>query len=72
MPSVTKVFSESIVVGIIFVLLFLAIHSIDMELNVKSSMSHSGMLRQAFIAGMLGHIIFEYTGINKWYVKQYN
>ena len=71
MPTASKVFIEAIVVGFVFLALFLAVHSVDMSLRKGKSMTHEGMVLQAFVAGLLGHLIFEITSVNKWYAKQY-
>lgn len=71
MPSTKQIMLEGIVVGLSFLILFMIIHVIDMKFRENDAMLHSSIAYQAFLSGLLGHLIFEYTGINKWYVSQY-
>jgi hypothetical protein len=69
--NTSKVLSEAVVVGIAFVLFFFAAHGIHMSVDAKQAMKHQGIFTQAFVAGFMGHIAFELSGVNKWYVRQY-
>ena len=67
-----KITVEAIIVGIAFLFLFMLVHVVDMKfINGNYAMSHTSMAIQAFLAGFIGHITFELTGVNKWYVKRY-
>lgn len=66
-----KVLLEAVVVGIAFTLFFFVAHIINMSVDAKRAMSHQGIFMQAFVAGLMGHIVFDVVGVNKWYAKQY-
>ena len=52
--------TEMLVVGVAFVLLFLACKRLTPDDRLA-----------AFAAGALGHLLFELTGVNAWYAAQY-
>ena len=58
---VSTVLTESIVIGIMNAILILGVTKLNLKLD--SHWLH-------FIAGALIHIIFEYTGGNKWWCTQ--
>lgn len=66
-----KILVEAVIVGVAFTFFFIIAHVIDMSIDPKSAMSHQGIFTQAFVAGLIGHIVFEVSGVNKWYAKQY-
>jgi|LauGreDrversion4_2_1035121.scaffolds.fasta_scaffold311136_2 hypothetical protein len=61
--SFEKVLTEAIVVGILFIVLFYAIEKVFPKFH---------KFIKLFVTASLFHIICEYTGINIWYVKDYN
>lgn len=86
MPDTGTVMVEAVVVGLAFLVLFGSVHHADMWLRpgIKNdivlgqpaehpspAMRHSGMYAQAFIAGVLGHVAFEISGINRMYARNY-
>lgn len=82
MPSIGQVLAEAVVVGVAFVFLFGVVHSVDMwrrpgpmnappQEHPSPAMNHAGLGMQAFVAGFVGHIVFEVTGVNKKYCDNY-
>lgn len=83
---VAKVLGEAVVVGLAFVALFMGVHAMDMSLRPGSeptqlmpppehpspAMQHTGMGAQAFVAGFIGHVLFEVTGLNQTYANNYH
>ena len=72
MPSAAKVVVEALVVGVIFTVVFAVVHMADMSLRPIAAMGHQGLGCQAFAAAALGHILFEVSGLNKYYADNYN
>ena len=60
-----KLLVELVVVGLVFALLFAVLARV---FRVPVSVQ---VLRLAFVAGALGHVLFEFAGVNQWYVRQY-
>ena len=50
--------TEAFVVGLVMMIIFMIIHKYDKNTT-----------RSAFLTGVLGHLMFEYAGANKWYCK---
>lgn len=63
--SLGLVFIEASVVGVFLILLVYIVKQFENYLPIKSE------IVTLFLAGFLFHIIFEYTGVNAWYSKQY-
>ena len=67
-----KVLVEAIVVGVLLLFLYIIVLT-ALSYNDIIKKNHTvHMLFSTFIAGGLFHIICEYTGINMWYVNDYN
>lgn len=71
MPSPTRVALEAVIVGVTFVLLFGIIHAIDMQHRGEKAMTHGALTCHAFLSGAIGHVLFESTGVNRWYAGHY-
>jgi hypothetical protein len=71
MPSASRIATEAIVVGIAFLCLFGAVHSVDMAYRGEKAMTHIALACHAFLSGVLGHIVFEVTGVNRRYADDY-
>ena len=56
--------NEAIAVGVLFVILFAFVHAPMMAAAPEFSMGHAGIGLCAFLAGALGHLMFEYSGLN--------
>jgi hypothetical protein len=71
--SVIVVLTEAAIVGVGLVLLTHIVKKFDNYLpsifSIKTTTAK--LLEIAFISGMLFHLIFEYTGLNLWYSKEY-
>lgn len=65
MPTVSRVFSEAVVVAFGLVLLFYVLC-----LCTQHKVNNTTLINVA-LAGAIFHLICEYTGINKWYVQNY-
>lgn len=71
-PSATRLGVEALVVGLVFVTLFSTVHAADMAYRGRGAMSHGSLALHAFLAGVIGHIAFELTGVNRRYVDLYH
>ena len=71
MPSAKRIATEAIVVGVVFVILFGAVHYADMAHRAERAMTHGALACHAFLSGVLGHLVFELTGINRLYAEHY-
>jgi di/tricarboxylate transporter len=65
------VFLEAFVVGICLVFLVYFINQINIVKQLETYIPIKSDVIVLFISGFLFHIIFEYTGINAWYSKNY-
>jgi len=63
---------EALAIGIIMLVIYIAIHMMMMAGNKQFAMTHSGMFIGVFLAGALGHLLFEYTGLNSDFCKKLN
>jgi di/tricarboxylate transporter len=63
--TIGLVFVEASVVGIFLILLVYIVKQFEKYLPIKSE------ILILFLAGFLFHSIFEYTGVNAWYSKEY-
>jgi len=64
--SVGLVFTEAIVVGVGLVILTYMMSKI---IDGKSETER--MLKIALVSGVFFHVLFEYTGLNIWYAREY-
>ena len=71
MPSIGRVALKAIVVGIVFALLFGTVHAIDMVVRKEAAMTHVALAFHALLAGTIGHVAFEVSGMNRWYAAGY-
>lgn len=69
--SVGTVFTESIVVGIGLVILFLIVLVLLSYIEKLKNNHPVHMVISAFISGMIFHLICEVSGVNIWYSKKY-
>jgi|UniRef100_A0A6C0AMQ2 hypothetical protein len=67
--SVTTVLIEAVVVGICLILFGNLIEYFKNYIPNISGMKDK--IEIYFIAGFVFHIVFEWTGINLWYAKEY-
>lgn len=63
MKDIKLVLIEAIIVGLFLVVLYFIIDKVLPKQN---------MYIKLFVSGLLFHIIFEYTGLNVYYVKEYS
>ena len=65
MVSIKQLTIESLIIGLVFAILYIVIHFLLMKINKDYSMSHQGLVVAAFTAAVLFHVGAEYTGLNK-------
>lgn len=65
MKSFQTVLLEAIVVGALLIVVYAAV-----EFVLQKYQMHPYVL--LFLSGALFHLICEYTGVNVWYVREYN
>ena len=63
---------EAAAIGFILLIIFIVIHVAMMSADQQFSMSHSGIFLGVFLAGALGHVVFEATGQNKAFCKKFD
>jgi hypothetical protein len=69
MKSFNTVLFESIFVGALLVVLYTLVEYIAKNILNVTNIPSFALL---FLSGALFHLICEYTGINVWYVREYN
>jgi len=60
---------EALAIGFILMIIFIIIHGGMMLANKNFSMTHTGIFIGVFLAGMLGHLMFEASGMNAQFCK---
>ena len=68
--KVGSVVVEALVVGVVMMALCICIHFVLMNIPATAGLSmdvHKGGPLQVFLTGVIGHILFEVTNVNKWY-----
>jgi hypothetical protein len=60
--SVTNIFFEALIVGILLILVYNPIYYLLKDYNNNFIL---------FLSGFLFHILCEYSGVNIWYVNDY-
>lgn len=61
-PFIT-ILQEALGVGLVLIVIYWLVNRLLLKYNIWIKL---------MVSGMLFHIIFEYTGINRWYVSNYN
>lgn len=67
--SYMRIFSEASIVGICLILLVMIIQ--NFAKYIPDLFNDNKFIEILFISGFLFHILFEYTGLNLWYAKDY-
>ena len=72
-PSIFKLTLEAIVVGVIITFIGIIVtHFIsDGKYPRFPTRQAKKMYLALFLTGVLGHFVFEFMGINRWYCKNY-
>jgi len=60
-PFIT-ILQEALGVGLVLIVIYWLVNRLLLKYNIWIKL---------MVSGMLFHIIFEYTGINRWYVSNY-
>lgn len=68
--AVSTVLTEAIVVGSVLVVLYKLV-SYLLPKKFMSSNSEGRNIVILFLAGAVFHLMFEYSGVNMWYAKNY-
>jgi hypothetical protein len=68
MKSFNTVFLEAVFVGALLVVVYIAVDFVFKTLNYTDIQPFVLL----FLSGAFFHIVCEYTGINIWYVREYN
>ena len=71
MPYVARITLEAVIVGVVFLLLSGTVHAIDMLIRKQGAMTHKALALHVFLAGIVGHVLFETFGVNRWYAASY-
>lgn len=77
LKPISTVLLEAIVVGILLIVVYKGVEALFFS-NIPTNQIHPAALNTKnqyyilFLAGAIFHILCEYTGINIWYVKEYN
>lgn len=56
--------AEAVIVGVLFVVFYMVISVVAQQMRLKISDN-----AKLFLAGVLGHLVLEFTGVNKYYCK---
>lgn len=70
-PDGAQLLGETLVIGVIFTILFMIVHMIAMAMDAEASMSHKGMAIAAFLAATAFHLGAEYSGWNQRFCDEY-
>lgn len=60
--SIGTLIAEALIVSLVIVLIMLIINKLSPSLHP---------LYSAFITGIIAHLLFEVSGVNMWYSKEY-
>jgi hypothetical protein len=63
---ISRIIIEAIFVGLLFIPLFMLVQYALLQFKQQN------MLLTLFLTAALFHIVCEYTGLNLWYVQDYN
>ena len=69
-PSLLKLALEGIVVGIVIMFIGTVVTKLSSS-SRRNNKSDPNMYFALFFTGLLGHFMFEFMGINRWYCKNY-
>ncbi len=69
--DLVRLLIEMVVVGIGLMIVSIVVAKLMGEKNVLSSPHAKDMLLGVFFSGALFHLLFEITGLNKWYADNY-
>ena len=72
MPNKTRVLVEAFVVATVMAIIFGVVHTTHMMISKSAAMTHLALVLQVALVGFLGHVLFEYSGANAWYARQYS
>jgi hypothetical protein len=73
--SVKTVVIEAVVVGVCLIGFYYAVNYtgiVNYLLTNFQNIPKFNLAYELFLAGALFHLVFEYTGVNKWYVDNYS
>lgn len=67
MGYLLKIFSESILVGILLLIIFIGLYK-----AFSNEWPRINLIIPVFLSGFIFHFIFDIFGINKWYCDNYD
>lgn len=69
--TVLHIGGEAAFVGAFLIVFFYAVRYIDVKRIIPSCTPEQCLMIELFVAGFVFHVVFEYTGLNKWYSFDY-